>query len=369
MQNIINNFKNSTLKQKIVFLGVTVGGIVLASLLISFIIKLIGNRISYDELETKLAQATEKYLNENPNDLPTKENPTSVISAATLIENKYIKALKKYVKDASCTANINVYYNQGKYDYQPFLTCNDFKTETFLDVLKKQNEISSFGEGLYELNNELVFRGERVNNYVKFADELWRIVKVNDKGEFIIILNDLDSKNYGVWDNRYNTEAETQKGINNYSLSRALSTIRNTYQEKYSKVQSYLSPFSLCVEKRGEFDITKDGSVECSKRLDNQYIGLLPLYDYMNASLDSLCINATSRECQNYNYLVNSKDKWWTATGDPKNTFDVYYVSYSGQIVSEEADVGGTYRYILALNKNILYKKGSGTESDPYEIR
>ncbi len=357
-------------KQKIIFLASIIFVMIIIIVVISIVVKVMGIKISYSELEQTLATATEKYMNEHPSELPTENNPAVVINATTLVENKYIKEIGKLVKDNSCTANVNVYYEKGKYQYQPYVTCNSFKTENFIDTLKSQNEISSFGEGLYEINGELVFRGQNPNNYLKFADELWRIVKVNKEGQFLIIKNDLESTYYGTWDDRYNTEAGTQKGVNNYSLSRALSTIKTVFQEKYSSyLTTLLSTYNVCAEKRGETDIKNDGSIECNKTLNNQYIGLLPLYDYINASLDELCTNASSKECQNYNYLVNSKDKWWTATGNTKNTFNVYYINYYGQITTDEAAASANYRYVLALNKNVLYKSGSGTSADPYEVR
>ena len=46
-----------------------------------------------------------------------------------------------------------------------------------------------------------------------------------------------------------------------------------------------------------------DGSIEKSSLLEKQYIGLLPLYDYINASIDTNCNSALTESCTNYNYL------------------------------------------------------------------
>ncbi len=372
MKQIINlskEFLGKFDKQKLFLLGSIIGVMVVIIITISIVVKIVGLHISYEDLEEKLARATEQYMNDYPNNLPTESNPTVVVTTSTLVENKYIKEITKYVKDNSCTANINVYYNNGKYKYQPFVICNDFKTELFIDRLKTDNVISAFGEGLYELNGEQVYRGQNPNNFMMFADELWRIVKINANGQFIIIKNDLESKNYGNWDNRYNTEAQTQKGNNTFALSRALIAITEIYREKYLDYEKYLNTFEVCAGKRDSGSFDKSGAIECSTKLSNQFISLLPLYDYMNASLDNSCVNASSRECQNYNYLVNKKDKWWTVTGDAKNSYNVYYINTSGQINSEEAAISANYRYILALDKNVLYKEGTGTEEDPYIIR
>ncbi len=377
MKDILSSIKNKfndINKQKITFLVGVIVVMILIIVVISISTKAVNKKTSYVELEKKLITASQKYMNDYPSNLPTKDKPVATINDTSLIENKYIKKFSRYVRDESCNAEVKVYYNDGSYNYQAFLNCKEYKTEKLSDILKSHNKISSFGEGLYEMNEELVYRGENPNNYLKFAEELWRIVKINKDEQIIIIKNYLDSEHtdeteYGYWDDRYNTEGESQKGINNFAVSRALANIRDIYQTKYSKYQEFLSNFNICAAKRSEVDASKDGSIECSNIIEKQYIGLLPVYDFLNASLDSTCLTTINEECQNYNYLVNEDDHWWTATGDTKNTFDVYYVNYNGYIESDEAAMGANYRYVLALNKNILFKSGEGTLEEPYEIR
>lgn len=356
-------------KQKVTLFG-SVALVMLAIIFaIAIAVKIIGNRLSYEDLEVVLENATEKYLRDNPNELPSQMNPTIVVNTDVLVENKYMKEIQKYVKDSSCTANVIVDYENNNYNYQAYVTCNSFKTEKFSDKLKNNNKISQVGEGLYEMNNELVFRGQNPNNYVLFADELWRVVKINNNAVQLILTETEDSDVYGLWDDRYNSEIESNYGINNYSLSRALITTKNLFTSKYNQYKDYLTSFDLCVGKRGEDSTDKSGNMECSELITDQNIGLLPVYDFMNASLDGLCKNTLSRECQNYNYLADTDYKWWTMTGDLKDTYSVFTVSYSGEVYSEYASGNSFLRYVLALNNNVLYSSGTGTYEDPYEIR
>lgn len=369
LQNVMQNMFRGSKKQGLYLLGSVLLVMLVIIVTISVVAGLVINKGSYENLESNLVAATKKYMSDYPNNLPTETNPTVAVDTTTLIENKYMKSIQKYVKDASCTANVNVYYNNGNYKYLPFVTCNNFKTKLFSEKLKSDNVISAFGEGLYEMNGELVYRGQNPNNFLEFAGSLWRIVKVNKAGQFIIIKNELESKNYGNWDDRYNAEADSQKGNNTFQVSRALSILSDIYKEEYTDYESYLTAYDVCVGKRNESDLNNSGAIECSSILNNQKISLLPLYDYINASLDSLCVSASSRACQNYNYLVINKDRWWTATGDAKNTYNVYYINNYGKIESESADTSSSYRYTLALDSNTLYKSGTGTEQDPYIIR
>lgn len=364
----IKNFYNSN-KQKIALFGSIVFVMILIIITIAIVVKVVGIKISYEELEDKLENAAYQYLSENPDNLPNSSNPTVVITANTLIENKYIKELKKYVKDASCTANIIVDYENKEYKYQTYLTCNKFKTEKFIDTIKNNNKISQVGEGLYEMNNELVFRGQNPNNFIEFAGKTWRIVKINQDNAINIIVTSQKADINDKWDDRYNTEKDSQKGINSFLLSRTFSSIKDYYNLNLKEYQAYLAPFDLCVGKRLETSTEKNGSLECNEIISDQYIGLLPMYDYMNASLDGLCQTTVSKECQNYNYLADNKYKWWTMTSDMKSTYDVFYVSAKGQVESDYANVTAENRYVIALNSDVLYASGDGTINNPYKVR
>lgn len=372
MENLIYTIKNffqNIDKQKVTLLASIIGVMLLIIIAISIGVKLVGSSITYEELEDKLVEATKSYMKDYPTNLPTETNQTAVVSATVLIENKYIKELKKYVKDPSCTANVNVYYNQGDYAYQTYLTCNNFKTEKMVNVLKDNNKISSFGDGLYELNNELVYRGQNPNNYVKFDKKIWRIVKITNNNEILLIRSNLDEDARGVWDDRYNSEADAKKGINTYSLSRLKYNLEKIYEDEYEEYKDLLTTFNICVGKRINATFDKTSLTECGEIINNQKIGLLPVYDYLNASLDNACTQTISEECQNYNYLVNDDGSWWTITGNGKSTYHAYYVSSSGYVKRESADSSLYYRYTIMLNDKVLYSSGNGTKDDPYIFR
>ncbi len=357
-------------KQKLILFGSVVFVMLLIILTISIAVKFVGVKISYEKLEEKLEDATRSYLTDNPNEFPTESNPTIVVSADTLITNKYIKELKKYVKDSSCTANILVdFVANNNYKYQTYLTCNNFKTEKFMDVIKKNNKISQTGDGLYEMNNELVFRGQNPNNYVSFADRIWRIVKISKEGTIELIVTTEKADITEEWDDRYNTEKESQKGINNFLLSRAYTNIINFYENNFKSYEPYLSTFDLCVGKRGEESTSKNGNLECNEKIEKQYIGLLPVYDYMNASLDGLCTTTISKECQNYNYLADNKFKWWTMTGDVATTYNAFYVSRKGVLESSYTNITAQNRFVVSLRSDVLFASGDGSYNNPYTIR
>ena len=372
MKNIFEKIKNyyESNKQKVTLFGSVAFVMLLIIVTIAIVMKIVGSKISYETLEKRLENATVSYLKDNSNLMPSTINPTVVIDANTLVENKYIKNIQKLVKDNSCTANVIVdYVKENDYNYQAYVTCNKFKTEKFTDTVKNNNKISQVGEGLYEMNNELVFRGQNPYNYVSFANRLWRIVKINKEGNIHMIIVNSKTELNSDWDDRYNTEKDSQKGINNFLLSRAFSSIKEYYNANLKEFESLLAPFELCVGKRLEDSVDKSGNLECNELIENQYIGLLPVYDYMNASLDALCQTTISKECQNYNYLADNKYKWWTMTADMATTYEAFYVTYRGQVESDYTNISAENRYVVALSSDVLYKSGSGTKDDPYVVR
>ena len=68
------------------------------------------------------------YLMDNKDMLPNTENNMVSIPVETLVEQEYMKPLYKYTKNKTCTGEVKVLYKDNDYDYQGYLTCDNFKT-------------------------------------------------------------------------------------------------------------------------------------------------------------------------------------------------------------------------------------------------
>ena len=64
---------------------------------------------------------------------------------------------------------------------------NNKEGEILALTLQKDNGLVSEGEGLYNNEGELIFRGKNVNNYLLYSNILWRIVKVNTDNSVLLI--------------------------------------------------------------------------------------------------------------------------------------------------------------------------------------
>lgn len=134
-----------------------------------------------------------------------------------------------------------------------------------------------------------------------------------------------------------------------------------------SKAKSSLVDITNCVGTRINADANNDGSIECSKLAESTYVSILPLYDYINASLDSSCRTATDKSCSNYNYLAKSSVAWWTLTINTKQNTTAYTIANVAK--RENLNYIGYTRVVVKLSENSIYARGEGTKANPYIIK
>ena len=360
-------------KKKLLIITGGIIGLVVVIVIILLIYNAIFGSTSYKDIENKVKQAAIKYYETNKELLPQSEKEQVTITDTTLTAAGYLDSMSKLTKDmkgVTCSASVMVSYVEKEYRYTVLLDCGDnYSTKTFTSYIQDNEKTVYTGQGLYDLNGELVYRGENPNNYVKFSGKIWRIVKI-ENDQVMLILNEKSERS--VWDDRFNNDRNRTDGFNNYSVSRVYEKLQTIYQEdsllnKESK--KLLAAHPLYVGKRYDTDIYNDGSIEKSNLVEDQYIGLLPIYDYINASIDENCNSVLTDSCTNYNYLNHFEYNWWTLTGDNSNSYKVYRISSEGIIEAVRAATNGYIRPVVYLAKDVLYASGTGTESDPYIIK
>ena len=337
----------------------------------------------YKTIENTMKKAAEKYYNNHKSELPSKDKETSEISVQKLINGNYMKELSSYKTGAgSCSGKVVVENNDDTYLYIAYLDCGEkyTTTELFREVTKEENVVTE-NSGVYYMNGEYVYRGENVNNYVKIDENLWRIVKVDKNNEVVLILDE-PYLNVRTWDNRYNNTRKMPYGYNDYKKSRLKEVNDGIYEASkkgdtseyknplFSKnAIKYLTGYNQCYGNRTATDNVNNNSVECSAVIENTKIGALTLSDFINASLDTDCTNASSKSCQNYNYLIQNKKTFWLATGNKANTFEVFRVSQYGKLESTQASSYSAVRPVVHLNSKTMFNNGSGEKVDPYTIK
>ena len=353
-------------------------------LVVGFIISLFTKKnYTYYDVEDVIEDAAKMYFEDNKKKLPSSDEIVE-ITTSKLISEGYLKEMDYYIKGETCAGKVTVSkVGKKEYKYLPYLSCsNKYKTEKIINKVK-DSKIVTEGFGLYSLNNEYVYRGTTVNNYIKFKDNdnLFRIVKINNNDE-IVIIDSSYTNNRFIFDERYNSITEDNSGINIYKnssistyLDRLYSNKLNSgddddYYEDEKKLftkedKNQLVTFKSCVGARSETDTTKDGSTECKTTYETK-LSLLPVYDFLNASLDLNCTSTIKPDCQNYNYLV-SDAAYWLSNGSAEDTAKAYIVGDSIDSIGTEREY--RIRAVAHLSSDVRYISGNGTKDKPYVIR
>jgi len=332
-----------------------------------------GGKLSFEKIENKMISAAESYYENNPKLLPVGDYSKAELNVATLAKEGYMKTLAEYVaEDVTCTGKVVVVKNRDNYAYIPKLSCGeDYSTTTLGETITKKSNLVTEGEGLYELNGDYVYRGEKLNNYVSFAGKTWRILRVTKDNEIRLIQEDAFDK--VVWDNRYNVDKKTSSGINAFEINGVNSRIKDKLEEIYngetfsSEDKAKLVPKQLCVGKRVFEDTSLDGSVECSALTEEYYsIGMLQANEYIVSSLDTGCTGINKRPCTNYNFLATYEDSFWTLTANAENTHEVYYIDYLPSAAYANRKFG--IKLVVNITGEVNYTEGDGTIDNPYII-
>lgn len=362
------NFKNLDRKM-LIYIGIGLGMIFLLIIVLAILKATVNHRINSKQFENKLKEASIKYYKDNSDKLPKKNDLNVTISIDELVSSGYIKDPNKLLKKGlTCSGNVVVSNNNGFYIYQPIIECNDdYKTKLLYQKVLEDNPIKQSGNGLYQVNDYYLFRGEELNNYVSFADKKWYILRINNDNTLKLVL--IDNFNHDtVWDDRYNSSVDNYYGKNDFSISRIKEELDYYFNDIFDeKTKPLIVPKEFCNGSRSINATSIDGSIECSKHTEKIPLGLLQVNELVLASIDPECKGIYDLQCTNYNYLVNLSSSW-TMNAVAENTYEVYslYNTIPRKYYAKEKSQP---RLVLNISANALYNGGSGTNEDPYIIK
>lgn len=343
-----------------------IGGMILIILIIVLIVNGCSSGIkTYSDLENKLISSAEKYYEDNKEKLPTAEGAVSTVSDQELITGEYIKDLSKIFTQDTCSATVDVIKSGEYYLYIPKLICNDYTFKTLKEEIT--SKVVTSGDGLYNYDENYIFRGEYVNNYIKFGDKIWRIVGIDSNG-IKVYLNDEKFEKY-VWDDRYNIEKKSDYGKNTYETSRISDSLNSLYESDKTisnKYKKYLVSATWCIG--GLTEGKEISSINLCNKTMNSYVGVLEVTDYAKASLEPECKKFDDVQCVNYNYLSTITGINWTLNAYSGNTYEVYTISSVG---AEYYKAVKEYyiRPVVYLNSNINFIDGDGSLGNPYIVK
>ena len=283
-----------------------------------------------------------------------------------------------------------------------------------------EDSITRTSNGLKKDNTpdqNIRYYGSDPNNYVRFNNELWRIIGVfNDNVKLIR----KDSLGWLSWDSSEESINEGW-GVNEWSTS-ALKNYLNTMYYGGTSVTCYNAKNKqtttcptnkLNTESKTLIDYYtwKTGAIEMSKRTNTPafyksergnvtgkicnggsacndtverttewpgYIGLPYATDYAYASGESICeTNMVKQDssnayiCKNNNWMFKPNTWYWTLSLDayPSASRGVWLVYSDGHVGNINAAYGGAIFPAIYLKTDILIKSGTGRSNDPYILK
>ena len=327
---------------------------------------------TYEEIESMLVKKVKsKY---DTDDTLPELNSKKEININELINSGTMKSINEYTNNSdSCTAKVTIYNNNGFYLYVPNINCaTNYKTSTLHNRII-EDSLTTSGNGLYLVNNRYIFKGDNINNYVKINDNLYRIIRINDNGSIRLIEN--KKKSMSVWDDRYNIDKDSTVGINNYFSNNLSSRIKESIENAYyndelytDSDRTYFIPTEFCIGKRSVNENDNSGNIECVEVAPAFPLGMLELYEYFNASLDSNCNGILSESCNNYNYFSEYNNSFWTITADKDTAYKVFKVT-NGSIFVGNALNQGNIKAVVTVNGDLVVADGDGSLNNPYIIQ
>ena len=127
-------------------------------------------------------------------------------------------------------------------------------------------DFATEGSGLYMNEGNYIFKGEVDNNYLKFSNMLWRIIKVSKEGTFLVLDDYLNVLPWNSSITDYNNS-----DINNYLNDVVLSKLN----------QDLLSKNTYCVDK-----VNSLSSITCNEKNSDNYVGLLDVTTFLNSIIE-----------------------------------------------------------------------------------
>lgn len=308
----------------------------------------------------------------------------SLVGTITVEGNEVIgETLSSYIENLMADGDITTVTNNGiNYDYN---TVNSLMNDSF-------GNFRYYGSSP---NNYVYFNCDDYSNQSSSTCEVWRIIGLfNDQIEpSLIKIVRNDSIGNFPWDpyNNFNgwNDAGMRSILNNYSISeqgaglywnRRSGTCLNgdsgtcdftTTGLKNDATRNAIYNAKWQVSAFSETLFYSNEAYENEMGLGTEvedYIGLISTSDYGFAADFRTCSSQIFDYdiCSEVNWLLNGEDQWTIIPMDNETTYSVYN---SGMLSTLNVSNVAAIRPTLYLNFNVIKKDGTGTSSDPYQLR
>lgn len=292
-----------------------------------------------------------KALSELP-----KQDGKEVLESSTINPGETIEFTLHIWIDESSSFNIVNQYVYLKLDVTGTVYEDDVATVSLTSTLGSN--------GLNELildsdKPEYRFTTKDSKNYVKFNNEMWRILGIYniDNESHIKLVKDTGIEK--AWDenNGINFDTSTLKSYLNEDYYNSLN---DTAKAQISNTTYHLSGSTMLNINSKEMYKQESNSGEVLK----MNVGLMSISDYVFASgINDDSLLDTIAQLNASNWLYTGKDEWLITKGD-----QVFAIGNDGNIINDNTNQVKLVRPTVYLADNVKLVSGAGTIDSPYEL-
>lgn len=297
--------------------------------------------------------------------------------------NASISSEEKHLKEADNIICDGILIQSG--DTQNFtlevshMTSSSFKIkilkledieEYFYMTILENHEIVESEDGLLKGKDDdgttYYFKGNVEDNYVRFANLTWRIIRINGDGTVRLILDDVDDTLV-----KYNSDADHYEDFTSTDLYQSLATYYSNYLNSFDK---FIANTKFCSES-GKTDNTYNaytrlvtGEIPSFNCLGEKYTSKIGLITADEVVYAGGVYNKENKEYYLYNEDIDNL--WWTGSlsKSGEDSFYPFLVDSSGKLID---NVNGTLyrslRPVISLNRMTIVT-GDGTKDNPYVV-
>ena len=206
-------------------------------------------------------------------------------------------------------------------------------------IVNSVEVVSDDTVGLHRDNDGYYYKGTVENNYVFFANRLFRIIRINNDNTVKLISDDLVSSfMFGE------TPKYSESNVRNW-LTSTEGVVSGVY---YNTIPT---PENFLVKTSYSEDTLSNDKIEYSNDISKDYVTTLSIHDYILANGKN-------------SYLNNGKIFFLLGLEDNENI----YVDEDGSIQKCDSLDGYGVRAVITLKSNTPITGGDGTKDNPYVI-
>lgn len=236
---------------------------------------------------------------------------------------------------------IGIYFGyRSLYYYSKQNMVHKGNNQNMSEVIINSNKLVTDGDGFHRDKKGYYFKGNVGNNYVSFANRMFRIIRINNDGSIKLVSSNIVSSFMWGDDSTYE-----KSNLHNW-LEKTTEENSGIYYNTIPSIDKFLVKTSYSE------DTLKDDKVVANKNKSNDYVATLTIDDYITSGGKNGYLN----NGELYFLLGLSSDK------------GVLYVEDDGSISESDNFTGYGVRAVITLNKNTISAYGDGSVDNPYTV-